>query len=1122
MPNGDDRAGLEGLGGESTFGEPSQKSNKLTFNAEMFFRVMSLCHTVVVEKDYDANKGVIDAVKSTRSNGNSEKSNTWPGFLGFAKKETSLDDPATEDNDPKEPEEGPAETATPIDPTQKGKDGAPSGFAYQAESPDEGALVQASSLKFDFQVIGRDSSGIRLSCSLPSLFEDSSIVDGLKDGSLTAKDLAAKTASVQGSESLEYDPVRSLKLPKPRTEVWQVLAVNKFDSTRKRMSVLVRSPESLGAIPMLLCKGADTAMLDPKILDSSTFLMSGVEDARAIAMKSLDSFAEDEGEDWERSAILGLQSHMGEFAKEGLRTLVLGIRILSEQETTDWLAEYKSASTSIKGRDEKLTTAAENIEKKLHIVGATAIEDKLQDGVPGTISMLGKAGIKLWVLTGDKRETAKEIGYATKVLTEKMRPGMVEVAAGSEFEVRTKMAMEFLKLVKYAKLPEYQKASIGGDEDAKFFETMLFKLRKLNRRINRIFREFYHRYIKIVFLYFFFVIPTTDPELEKIQKEKAEEEGLIMVTERRRGVRNRAEQIVNDYLNSDVGQANRSPRKRRVDGVAFSNRDLQMHGDAQPDVFSRAQSARMVLDERRNQGSIIGSDVRNLTLANVTAHDIDKGLIVDEDILSMRSHLPSDGEDGKADYDKMKRTLLERLFAVDKAVRHGRLVKHMTKEKLASIIEVAQPPTEEELQVDTGLPPGLEGPRALVIEGHALERLLGDAQLEELLFAVANTCDSVIACRVSPAQKAQLVQLVRRYVVPEPVTLAIGDGANDVGMIQEAHVGVGISGKEGQQAVNASDFAIAQFKFLQELVLIHGRWNFMRQSEVVLFSFYKNAVMAGLLITYTGRTLYSGTPLFDQWVIAMLNFVAGMPITALGFFDRSLDKKYIKRHPEVYGPTRRNELFTKRTVMRWVALAFVHIFTLYYFTVPVIVGGGGISTAWVGLMYNESIERPGDGEGGDLKSVGLLCFTCLILLLSYKVIFQHRSIILGKWPSFTCREDKGEGFVNRTAYTWIANAYFSIAFYLFGIYVYQIVGRPGASEFSPFVETTWHVFHTRTTTWMLFIFVPIAGMVFDVSAKVFSNLFYPSQTQIHSEIFAKGREDMPQIPETTPLFPESV
>lgn len=103
-----------------------------------------------------------------------------------------------------------------------------------------------------------------------------------------------------------------------------------------------------------------------------------------------------------------------EFASEGLRTLVLGVKILSKEDAEVWLTKYKAASTSIENREKKMTAVAVDIERDLHIVGATALEDELQDGVPETIANLKKAGIKLWVLTGDKRETAIEIGYSTK------------------------------------------------------------------------------------------------------------------------------------------------------------------------------------------------------------------------------------------------------------------------------------------------------------------------------------------------------------------------------------------------------------------------------------------------------------------------------------------------------------------------------------------------------------------------------------------------------------------------------------------------------------------------------------------------------------------------------------
>ena len=93
-----------------------------------------------------------------------------------------------------------------------------------------------------------------------------------------------------------------------------------------------------------------------------------------------------------------------------------------------------------------------------------------------------------------------------------------------------------------------------------------------------------------------------------------------------------------------------------------------------------------------------------------------------------------------------------------------------------------------------------------------------------------NPLQSVICCRVSPIQKAEVVQLVQEF--KKSISLAIGDGANDVAMIQKADVGVGISGNEGLQAANSSDFAIAQFRFLARLLFVHGAWNYTRVWKV--------------------------------------------------------------------------------------------------------------------------------------------------------------------------------------------------------------------------------------------------------------------------------------------------
>ena len=129
-------------------------------------------------------------------------------------------------------------------------------------------------------------------------------------------------------------------------------------------------------------------------------------------------------------------------------------------------------------------------------------------------------------------------------------------------------------------------------------------------------------------------------------------------------------------------------------------------------------------------------------------------------------------------------------------------------------------------------------PLAFIIDGRSLTFALED-DIKFTFLELATLCKAVVCCRVSPLQKALVVKLVKKNI-KESVTLAIGDGAHDVGMIQAAHVGVGISGMEGLQAARSADFSIAQFRYLQKLLLVHGGWAYAKMSKLVLYSFYKN------------------------------------------------------------------------------------------------------------------------------------------------------------------------------------------------------------------------------------------------------------------------------------------
>ncbi|CAL9123208.1 unnamed protein product [Musa textilis] len=168
---------------------------------------------------------------------------------------------------------------------------------------------------------------------------------------------------------------------------FEVLGLHEFDSDRKRMSAVICCPDNS---VKLFVKGADSAMFS--ILDRSFDL----EIVRATEM------------------------HLHAYSSLGLRTLVIGMRDLSSREFENWKACHNTASTSLSGREDLLGDTAIQVESDLRILGATGIEDKLQQGVPEAIESLREAGIRVWVLTGDKQETAISIGYSCKLISGNM------------------------------------------------------------------------------------------------------------------------------------------------------------------------------------------------------------------------------------------------------------------------------------------------------------------------------------------------------------------------------------------------------------------------------------------------------------------------------------------------------------------------------------------------------------------------------------------------------------------------------------------------------------------------------------------------------------------------------
>uniref|UniRef100_A0A669DV47 Phospholipid-transporting ATPase n=1 Tax=Oreochromis niloticus TaxID=8128 RepID=A0A669DV47_ORENI len=418
---------------------------------------------------------------------------------------------------------------------------------------------------------------------------------------------------------------------------YELLNVLEFSSNRKRMSVVVRTPN--GKL-RLYCKGADNVIFE-RLTEASQY-------------KDLTV------------------AHLEQFATEGLRTLCFAYVDLEEEAYQEWLKEYNRVSTIIKDRAQKLEECYELLEKNLMLLGATAIEDRLQAGVPETIATLMRADIKIWVLTGDKQETAINIGYSCRLVTHGM--------------------------------------------------------------------------------------------------------SLIIVNE----------------------------------------------------------------------------DSLDATRDTLTAHCSSLG-------------------------ESLKK--------------------------------------ENEL--------------ALIIDGQTLKYALS-FELRQAFLDLALSCKAVICCRVSPLQKSEIVDMVKKHV--KAITLAIGDGANDVGMIQTAHVGVGISGNEGMQATNSSDYSIAQFSYLEKLLLVHGAWSYNRVTKCILYCFYKNVVLYIIELWFAFVNGFSGQILFERWCIGLYNVIfTALPPFTLGIFDRPCSQQNMLRFPQLYRITQNAEGFNTKVFWGHCINALIHSIILFWF-----------------------------------------------------------------------------------------------------------------------------------------------------------------------------------------------
>ena len=254
-------------------------------------------------------------------------------------------------------------------------------------------------------------------------------------------------------------------------------------------------------------------------------------------------------------------------------------------------------------------------------------------------------------------------------------------------------------------------------------------------------------------------------------------------------------------------------------------------------------------------------------------------------------------------------------------------------------------------------------PFYLVLEGTSDSTAQFLGPLKEDFAKLASQARSVICARTMPKQKALYVEAIKAM---GRVTMAVGDGGNDVTMLRSAHIGIGIIGKEGNQAAVASDFAITQFQFIQRLLLIHGRYSAYRTSWLSQFCFYKSIMLALIQVSYMFFNGYSGVSFVNDFNLMCYNAIFTILPVIFFLFDKDVDDVTIYLHPYIYTDTRCQTFMNVRTCFWWIIRAIYQAVVI---------------AAIIFNVYDSEFINPLDGSPANLAEAQQVMYSALILIV---------------------------------------------------------------------------------------------------------------------------------------------